>query len=209
VNRVRRPDAEQVERKGGAKENGARTARPGHEPDGASHGLERVRQAARLKKENGSRASAPRRCRPGSGTPIRAEARSGPGVDGMTWQDYGQDLEVRLEDAGRVHRELPAQPSRVVHPKPDGRQAPARIAALGGQIVRAASPGVKRSTRKTSSGSRTGSGGAQPARRAGCPGGRIDRTAVTGCWTRHRGVLRPVSHEWLVRFVDIGSATGG
>ena len=42
--------------------------------------------------------------------------QAAPGVDGMTWQEYGQDLEARLSDLhGRVHRgSYHAQPSRRV-----------------------------------------------------------------------------------------------
>jgi RNA-directed DNA polymerase len=51
--------------------------------------------------------------------------RAAPGVDGMTWQEYGQDLEARLSGLhGRIHRgAYRAQPSRRVWiPKSDGRQ---------------------------------------------------------------------------------------
>jgi len=64
------------------------------------------------------------------------------GVDGVTWQEYGQDLEARLSDLhGRVHRgSYHAQPSRRVWgpegtPKADGRQRPLGIAALEDKIV--------------------------------------------------------------------------
>ncbi len=60
----------------GAKENaeeGGTLRTPGRED--AFHGLNRVRQAARLKKE------AP------------------PGVDGMTWEDYGQGLEAQQPES--------------------------------------------------------------------------------------------------------------
>ena len=48
-----------------------------------------------------------------------------PGVDGVTWHEYGRDLEVRLSDLhGRIHRgAYRARPSRRVWiPKSDGRQ---------------------------------------------------------------------------------------
>ena len=56
-----------------------------------------------------------------------------PGVDGMTWDAYGADLDARLRDLeGRIHRgSYRAQPSlRAYIPKPDGRQRPLGIAAL-------------------------------------------------------------------------------
>jgi hypothetical protein len=64
--------------------------------------------------------------------------QAAPGVDGMTWEEYGQDLEVRLADLhGRIHRGVyQAQPSRRVWiPKPDGRQRPLGIAALEDKVV--------------------------------------------------------------------------
>jgi group II intron reverse transcriptase/maturase len=61
-----------------------------------------------------------------------------PGVDGMTWQEYGEDVEARLSDLhGRIHRgAYRAQPSRRVWiPKTDGRQRPLGVAALEDKIV--------------------------------------------------------------------------
>jgi hypothetical protein len=54
-------------------------------------------------------------------------------VDGVTWQEYGGDLECRLAELHvRIHRgAYRAQPSRRQYiPKPDGRQRPLGIAAL-------------------------------------------------------------------------------
>src|SRR5215469_542541 len=64
-----------------------------------------------------------------------------PGVDGMTWQDYEADLELRIEDLhGRVHRgAYRPQPSRRVYiDKADGKQRPLSIAALEDKIVQGA-----------------------------------------------------------------------
>jgi len=64
--------------------------------------------------------------------------QAAPGVDGVTWQEYGQNLEARLSDLhGRVHRgAYHAQPSRRVWiPKADGRQRPLGIAALEDKVV--------------------------------------------------------------------------
>jgi len=60
------------------------------------------------------------------------------GVDGITWQEYGQDLEAHLQDLhGRIHRgAYQAQASRRVWiPKADGRQRPLGIAALEDKVV--------------------------------------------------------------------------
>src|ERR1019366_8127187 len=58
--------------------------------------------------------------------------KAAPGVDGMTWKEYGEDLEARLADLhGRIHRgAYRAQPSRRTWiDKTDGRQRPLGIAA--------------------------------------------------------------------------------
>ena len=63
------------------------------------------------------------------------------GVDGVTWQEYGNGLEERLTDLhGRIHRgTYQAKPSRRVWiPKPDGRKRPLGIAALEDKVVQAA-----------------------------------------------------------------------
>ena len=67
--------------------------------------------------------------------------QAAPGVDGVTWEEYGQELEARLADLhGRVHRGgYRAQPSRRVWiPKADGRQRPIGVAALEDKIVQSA-----------------------------------------------------------------------
>jgi RNA-directed DNA polymerase len=64
--------------------------------------------------------------------------QAAPGVDGVTWEEYGQDLEARLRDLhGRIHRgAYRAKPSRRVWiPKSDGRQRPLGIAALEDKVV--------------------------------------------------------------------------
>ncbi len=67
--------------------------------------------------------------------------KAAPGVDGTTWQDYGQNLESNLEDLhGRVHRgAYRALPGRRTYiPKADGRQRALAIAALEDKIVQRA-----------------------------------------------------------------------
>ena len=63
------------------------------------------------------------------------------GVDGVTWQDYGQDLEDNLRDLhARVHRgAYRASPSRRAYiPKPDGRLRPLGISALEDKLLQRA-----------------------------------------------------------------------
>jgi group II intron reverse transcriptase/maturase len=64
--------------------------------------------------------------------------KAAPGVDGVTWREYGEGLEARISDLhGRIHRgAYQAQPSRRVWiPKTDGRQRPLGIAALEDKVV--------------------------------------------------------------------------
>ena len=59
--------------------------------------------------------------------------QAAPGVDGVTWEEYGQTLEARLSDLhGRIHRgAYRAKPSRRVWiPKSDGTQRPLGIWAI-------------------------------------------------------------------------------
>jgi group II intron reverse transcriptase/maturase len=67
--------------------------------------------------------------------------KAAPGVDGVTWQDYGQDLVANLRDLhGRVHSgRYRARPSRRAYiPKADGRLRPLGITALEDKILQRA-----------------------------------------------------------------------
>jgi group II intron reverse transcriptase/maturase len=67
--------------------------------------------------------------------------KAAPGVDQVTWDAYGQNLRVNLEDLlRRVHSgAYRASPSRRVYiPKPDGRQRPLGIAVLEDKILQRA-----------------------------------------------------------------------
>jgi retron-type reverse transcriptase len=66
---------------------------------------------------------------------IRPDAAAG--VDGVTWRDYGVDLEANLRDLhGRVQRgAYRASPvRRALIPKPDGRLRPLGVATLEDKI---------------------------------------------------------------------------
>ena len=67
--------------------------------------------------------------------------KAAPGVDGVTWEAYGQELEGNLHDLHeRLHTgRYRAKPSRRVYiPKADGRQRPLGIASLEDKIVQRA-----------------------------------------------------------------------
>ena len=134
------PPAEVAEGRPWTKEN-TRQSNPYRTPSRESgpSGLERVRETAR---KNGKlkftallhhvtvellRASY-----------YRLKRQAAPGVDGVTWEEYGDGLEGRLTDLhGRIHRgAYRAQPSRRAWiRKTDGRQRPLGIAALEDKVV--------------------------------------------------------------------------
>jgi len=63
------------------------------------------------------------------------------GVDGLSWEDYGRDLEIRLKDlharlhSGRYH---PQPVRRVWIPKADGKQRPLGVAGVEDKVVQQA-----------------------------------------------------------------------
>jgi retron-type reverse transcriptase len=67
--------------------------------------------------------------------------KAAPGVDGVTWRDYGMDLQSNLLDLhARVQRGAfrATAARRVLIAKPDGRQRPLGIASLEDKIVQRA-----------------------------------------------------------------------
>jgi retron-type reverse transcriptase len=72
---------------------------------------------------------------------LKLQKGAAPGVDGVTWAQYGENLEANLLDLyGRLHRgAYRATPSRRVFiPKADGRQRPLGIASLADKLVQRA-----------------------------------------------------------------------
>jgi group II intron reverse transcriptase/maturase len=210
ANKDGQPCAEPVERRPGAEGNaGERGTRrtPGRES--VSHGLDRVRQAAReLKKE---RLTALLHhvdvalLRAAYGW-LKRDAATG--VDGVTWREYGEGLERRLEDLhDRLHRgAYRALPSRRVYiPKPDGRLRPLGIAALEDKIVQRAVAEVLNAIYEEdflgfSYGFRPGRGqhDALDALAAGITTRRVSWVLDADI----AGFFDTVSHEWLTRFVE-------
>jgi len=142
-NKPGQPGAEVVEERGLPEGNTAGETLPGRSAGlGVSSDLDRVRRVARRDRDVRFTAllhhvtvdrlrEAYRAIRPGAA----------PGVDGVTWQDYGVDLEANLRDLhARVHRgAYRARPTRRVFiPKPDGRQRPLGMAALEDKILQRA-----------------------------------------------------------------------
>src|ERR1022692_1506686 len=135
--------AEVVEGRGLPEGNTASEPRPGPSAGwGVSSDLDRVRQVAR--KDRGVRFTA--LLHHVSVDRLREAYRAlstnaAAGVDGVTWRDYGLDLEANLRDLhARVHRgAYRARPTRRVFiPKPDGRLRPLGVASLEDKILQRA-----------------------------------------------------------------------
>ena len=135
--------AESVEERRPAEGNTASKTRPGHSAGpGAPSALDRVREVARRDKDARFTAllhhvdvdrlrAAYRAIRP----------QAAPGVDGVTWAAWGQELEANLADLhDRVHAgRYRARPSRRAYiPKADGRARPLGIATLEDKVVQRA-----------------------------------------------------------------------
>jgi group II intron reverse transcriptase/maturase len=137
------PAAEAVEERGLPKENAASKPRPGRSAgQGAPSELDRVRQVAQGNKEARFTALLHHvsvdRLRAAYGA-LRPKAAAG--VDGVTWEAYGQNLEANLQELHeRVHRgSYRAKPVRRAYiPKRDGRLRPLGIAALEDKILQRA-----------------------------------------------------------------------
>ena len=134
--------------------------------------------------------------------------KAAPGVDGMTWQEYGGDLEARLSDLhGRIHRRAyRARPSRRAWiQKSDGRKRPLGIAALEDKIVQYAVGKVLNQIWEEdflgfSYGFRPGRG--QPEALDALWVGIVRKKVNWILDLDIRSFFDKLQHEWLVRFVE-------
>jgi group II intron reverse transcriptase/maturase len=178
--------------------------------EGVHSARERIRQVAKEKKEERFTAllhhvydiEALREAYLG----LKREAA--PGVDGETWQSYGEQLETKLADlSDRLRRgAYRAKPvRRVFIPKADGRQRPLGVTTLEDKLVQRALVTVLNCIYEAdflgfSYGFRPGR---EPhyALDALCFG--IERKKVN--WVLDadiRGFFDAIDHEWLVKFVE-------
>jgi group II intron reverse transcriptase/maturase len=202
--------AESVEQRAGAKGNANEQST--HRTQGrerVSQALDRVRKAARLRKEEKLTALLHH-----INVDLLREAffalkrDAAPGVDGMTWRAYEADLDLKLTDlASRVQRgAYRALPSRRTYiPKADGRQRPLAVAALEDKVVQRATAEVLNSIFEEeflgfSYGFRPGRG-QHHALDALCVG--ITSKKVNFIFDADiQSFFDEVSQEWLVRFVE-------
>jgi len=143
ANKAEQSAAERVEPRAGTEGNAdARSTFRARNREDVSQSLDRVREAAKHRKKEKFTALLHH---------VNVDAlrdayyalkrKAAAGVDGVTWKDYEQDLEPRLEDLhGKVHRgAYRPLPARRVHiPKADGGTRPLAVAALEDKIVQSA-----------------------------------------------------------------------
>ena len=143
ANEAERSVEEPVEPRAGTKGNADQQSTP-RTPSRTSvtQALERIRRTARERKEEKFTALLHHIDTERLETEFFAiKEHAAPGVDGVTWRDYEQNLRSNLEDLhARIHRgAYRPQPSRRVYiPKSDGRQRPLAVAALEDKIVQRA-----------------------------------------------------------------------
>ena len=131
-----------------------------------------------------------------------------PGVDGVTWQDHEQDLEVKIVDLhARLHRgAYRAQPSRRKYiAKADGRERPLGIAALEDKIVQRALVEVLNAIYEEdflgfSYGFRPGRGQHDALDALAVGIGRMKVSWIIDADVA--GFFDAVDHDWLVRFLE-------
>jgi retron-type reverse transcriptase len=142
-NKVASANAEVVEGRGLPEGNVASKTRPGRRAgQGAPSALDRVRRIAAKDKDARFTALLHHVDVDRLRTAYWAlRPKAAPGVDGVTWRDYGQDLEANLRDLHeRVHRgSYRAKPVRRAYiPKRDGRLRPLGVAALEDKLLQRA-----------------------------------------------------------------------
>src|SRR3954463_13000151 len=143
TNKAERSAAEPVEPRTGTEGNaGQQSTRRAQDRESVSQALERVRQAARQRKKERFTSLLHHVDRAMLRTAFYTMKRdAAPGMDGVIWETYEQDLDRRIEDLyARVKSgAYRAQPSRRSFiPKEDGSKRPLAVAALEDKIVQRA-----------------------------------------------------------------------
>ena len=204
------PAAEAVEERGLGKENAASEPCPGHRAGvSVPSALDRVRRVAKQDKDVRFTAL----LHHVDVDRLRAaywalNPKAATGVDGVTWLEYGEDLEEHLRDLhARVHRgAYRARPSRRVYiPKADGRWRPLGVAALEDKLLQRAVVEVLNAIYETDF--LDFSYGFRPGR---SPHQALDALA-TGIFRKKvnwvldadiRGFYDAIDHGWLLKFLE-------
>src|SRR5487761_510439 len=147
TNNAEQSVAEPVEPRTGTKGNAdQQSTRRAQDRESVSQALARVRQAARQRKKERFTSLLHHINAAMLRTAFYAIKRdAAPGVDGMTWETYEQDLDRRIEELhARVqrgaYRALPSRRSYI--PKEDGSKRPLAVASLEDKIVQRATAAV-------------------------------------------------------------------
>jgi len=131
-----------------------------------------------------------------------------PGVDGQTWEQYGQDLEANLAHlSDRVRRGTyrPQPVRRVYIPKRDGKQRPIGVTALEDKLVQRATAMVLNAVYEPEFAGF--SYGGRPGRSAHHALAALDQ-AITKRrvkWVLDadlRNFFGSLEHSWLIRFIE-------
>ena len=130
------------------------------------------------------------------------------GVDGETWQHYGEELEANLQALSRTlqagaYRAKPVR--RVYIPKPDGRQRPIGVPALEDKIVQRATAAVLQAIYETDF--KGFSYGFRPGRSQhhaldALYVGLMRRKVSWVIDADIRGFFDTISHEWTMKFFE-------
>ena len=210
TNKAEQTAAEPVEPRAEAEGNASQqsTCRA-QDRESVSQALERIRQAARQRKEEKFTALFHHLTidlLEEAFDELKKDAAAG--ADGLTWKEFDANLARNLEVLhARLHRgAYRALPSRRVYiPKPDGRQRPLAVAALEDKIVQRATVAVLNAIYEEdflgfSYGFRPGRS-THDALDALCVG--INSTKVNFILDADiQSFFDGVSHDWLVRFVE-------
>jgi len=147
TNKAERSAAEPVEPRTETKGNvGQQSTRRAQDRDSVSQALERVRQAARQRKKEKFTSLLHHVDTAMLRTAFYVMKRdAAPGVDGMTWETYERDLDLRIEELhtrvrSGAYRALPSRRSYI--PKEDGSKRPLAVMALEDKIVQRATAAV-------------------------------------------------------------------
>lgn len=210
ANNAGQPAAESVEGSGSTKGNASQTAAPRTQGrDSASLGLQGIRSAASRNRDEQFTALLHHVTTDLLHASYKAQKHlASPGVDGVTWQAYGEQLEANLGDLHeRIHAgRYRAKPSkRAWIPKPDGRQRALGLAALEDKIVQHATKTVLEQIYEEDF---LGfSYGFRPNRSQhdALDALYVGVTKRKVSWVLDadiRGFFSSISHEWMTRFIE-------
>jgi len=178
--------------------------------NGVQQALERVRQAARKDKKLRFTTLLHHIYNPSTlrEAYFGLKRDAAPGVDGQTWQSYGQDLEANLQDlSARLKRgAYRAKPTRRAYiPKADGRQRPLGVTTLEDKLVQRATTEVLNAVYETdflgfSYGFRPGRSqhNALDALYVGLMRKKVNWVLDADI----RGFFDAINREWLMKFVE-------